>query len=106
MVNATLKRSLSLPFLTFYGLGTILGAGIYVLVGEVAGRAGMFAPISFFLAAVIAAFTAVSYAELSARIPKSAGEAIYAQKAFNRKNLSLILGLLVFLQESCPLQHW
>tara|TARA_Y100000294_G_scaffold144689_1_gene139729 strand:- start:1083 stop:2306 length:1224 start_codon:yes stop_codon:yes gene_type:complete len=95
MVNATLKRSLSLPFLTFYGLGTILGAGIYVLVGEVAGRAGMFAPISFFLAAVIAAFTAVSYAELSARIPKSAGEAIYAQKAFNRKNLSLILGLLV-----------
>tara|TARA_Y100000310_G_scaffold344724_2_gene459058 strand:+ start:1067 stop:2296 length:1230 start_codon:yes stop_codon:yes gene_type:complete len=95
MANATLKRNISLPLLTFYGLGTILGAGIYVLIGEVAGRAGMFAPISFLLAAVIAAFTAISYAELSARIPKSAGEAVYAQKAFNRKNLSLILGLLV-----------
>ncbi len=32
----TLKRALSLPVITFYGLGTIIGAGIYVLVGEVA----------------------------------------------------------------------
>tara|TARA_Y100000031_G_C8236463_1_gene393474 strand:- start:1210 stop:2436 length:1227 start_codon:yes stop_codon:yes gene_type:complete len=90
-----LKRSLSLPFITFYGLGTILGAGIYVLVGEVAGRAGLFAPIAFLIAALIVGFTAVSYAELSARLPKSAGEAVYVQKAFNKKNLSLIIGLLV-----------
>lgn len=30
-----LKRSLSFPLITFYGLGTIIGAGIYVLVGKV-----------------------------------------------------------------------
>jgi len=95
MAKTTLKRTLSLPYITFYGLGTILGAGIYVLIGEVAGKAGMLAPISFLLAAIIAGFTAVSYAELSARMPKSAGEAVYTETAFNKKNLSLIVGILV-----------
>ena len=76
-VSVSLKRSLSLPLLTFYGVGTILGAGIYVLIGEVAGEAGMRSPIAFLLAAVIAAFTALSYSELSSRIPRSAGEAAY-----------------------------
>ena len=37
-----LKRSLSLPLITFYGLGTILGAGIYVLVGKVADATSSF----------------------------------------------------------------
>lgn len=41
-----LLRSLSLPLITFYGLGTILGAGIYVLIGEVVGAAGMGAPLA------------------------------------------------------------
>ncbi|MEK7191612.1 MAG: amino acid permease, partial [Pseudomonadota bacterium] len=40
-----LKRTLSLTQITFYGLGTILGAGIYVLVGKVADTAGLYAPI-------------------------------------------------------------
>nr|NIO42543.1 amino acid permease [Burkholderiales bacterium] len=45
--QGALRRALSLPLVTFYGLGTILGAGIYVLVGEVAGVAGMYAPFAF-----------------------------------------------------------
>lgn len=80
-----LRRTLSLPLLCFYGLGTILGAGIYVLIGEVAGVAGMWAPLAFLTAALVAGFTALSYAELSSRIPKSAGEAAYLQKAFGLK---------------------
>ncbi|MFC1753824.1 APC family permease [Thermoproteota archaeon] len=95
--EATLKRSISLALLTFYGLGTIVGAGIYVLVGEVAGRAGMFTPIAFLLSAIIAAFTGISYAELSARYPKSAGEAIYAKKGFNNVHFSTLIGLLIVL---------
>jgi len=91
----TLKRTLSLPYITFYGLGTIIGAGIYVLVGEVAGKAGLFAPLSFLLASIIAFFTAVSFAELSARAPKSAGQALYVEIAFRRKSLSFITGMLV-----------
>lgn len=93
--QAQLKRSLSLPLITFYGLGTIIGAGIYVLIGAVAGKAGMFTPLAFLIAALIAGFTAFSYAELSSRFPKSAGEAVYIQQAFGRRWLSTITGLSV-----------
>jgi APA family basic amino acid/polyamine antiporter len=92
MTKPSLKRSLSLPLLTFYGLGTIIGAGIYVLIGAIAGKAGLFTPISFVLAAIIAGFTAFSYAELSSRLPRSAGEAVYIQEAFHRRWLSRLTG--------------
>jgi amino acid transporter len=92
MTKPSLKRSLSLPLLTFYGLGTIIGAGIYVLIGAVAGKAGLYAPISFVLAAIIAGFTAFSYAELSSRLPRSAGEALYIQEAFHIRWLSRTTG--------------
>ncbi len=62
-----LKRTLGLPVLLFYGLGNILGAGIYVLIGKVAGAAGMFTPLAFLVAAAVASFSAFSYSELSAR---------------------------------------
>lgn len=90
-----LKRTLTLPLLTFFGLGTILGAGIYVLVGEVAGLAGMHAPLAFVVAAVVASFTAFSYAELAARHPTSAAEAVYVQEGFGRPWLSMLVGALV-----------
>lgn len=93
--HPTLKRSLSLPLITFYGLGTIIGAGIYVLIGAVASKAGMFAPVAFLLAAIIAGFTAFSYAELSSRLPRSAGEAVYIQAAFGKQYLSSITGWCV-----------
>jgi amino acid transporter len=83
--------------LTLYGLGTIIGAGIYVLVGEVAGRAGLFAPVAFLVAAVVAVFTGFTYGELAARLPFSAGEAIYVHTAFHRKWLSTITGWAVVL---------
>lgn len=92
-----LKRSLSLPLITCYGIGTIVGAGIYVLIGEVAGLAGMYAPVAFALAALIAGFSAFSYAELSARHPRSAGEAVYVDEAFHRPLLSALTGWAVVL---------
>jgi amino acid transporter len=92
-----LRRSLSLPLITFYGLGNILGAGIYVLIGKVVGHAGLFAPLSFLLASLLASLTAFSYAELSARFPLSAGEAVYVQKGLRRPALAaLVGGLIVF----------
>lgn len=93
--KTSLKRSLKLPTVTFYGVGAILGAGIYVLIGEVAGVAGYYAPLSFLLAALIALFSAYSYAELSARYPQSAGEAVYIAKAFNNRPLTQLIGLMV-----------
>lgn len=94
---AQLKRGLSLWLLVFYGLGNILGAGIYVLVGKVAASAGLFAPAAFFVASLVAAFTALSYAELVARYPLSAGEAVYVQKGLGLPALSLMVGLLIVL---------
>ncbi len=95
--STELKRSLSLVQITLYGLGTILGAGIYVLVGKVAGMAGLYTPVSFVVAAALAALTGLSYAELSARYPKSAGEAVYVQEGLRRRGLSVLVGWLIIL---------
>jgi len=90
-----LKRSVTLPMVTLYGLGTIIGAGIFVLIGEVAGIAGIYAPLAFLVASIVAGFTAFSYAELSSRFPKSAGEAIYLEEVFHYSWLSITTGLAV-----------
>jgi len=47
--KAKLKRALGLPLITLIGLGNILGAGIYVLVGKVAGFAGASTILAFIL---------------------------------------------------------
>lgn len=95
--QGSLKRTISLPLLTFYGLGNILGAGIYVLMGKVVGAAGYFAPLAFFLASLVATFTALSYAEFASRHPHSAGEAVYLYEGFQWRFLSVLVGLLIAL---------
>lgn len=92
-----LRRSIGPVFLTFYGLGNILGAGIYVLLGKIAAQAGFYIPVSFLVASVVVAFTALSYAELSARMPLSAGEAVYLHRAFGYRWLSVLVGVLIAL---------
>ncbi|MEH6631063.1 MAG: amino acid permease [Halopseudomonas aestusnigri] len=92
-----LRRRLTLPLLILYGLGVTIGAGIYVLVGATASKAGIYAPISFLIAASVVAFTGFSYAELGTRYPVSAGEAAYVSKGFNSKHLPLITGLFVIV---------
>ncbi len=89
-----LRRSLNLPLLVLYGVGITIGAGIYVLIGAVAGHAGRYAPWSFVLAAVAMAFTVGSYAELATRFPVSAGEAAYMRAAFHSRLASTLTGLL------------
>ncbi|MBV1905238.1 MAG: amino acid permease [Pseudomonadales bacterium] len=91
----TLKRTLSLPMVVLYGLGTTIGAGIYALVGEIANVAGYYAPFSFFIAALLAGFTAISFAELCGRFPRAAGAALYVKQAFTSERLSTVIGLLV-----------
>ncbi|MGY8958040.1 MAG: hypothetical protein ACKVKG_00645, partial [Alphaproteobacteria bacterium] len=83
-----LERRLTLPLLTLYGLGVTIGAGIYVLVGATAAKAGFFAPISFLLAACVVGFTGFSYCELGTRYPVSAGEAVYVREGFNSRTMS------------------
>src|SRR6185436_13080624 len=92
-----LKRRLGLPLLVLYGTGITIGAGIYVLIGAVAGHAGTYAPWSFVLSAMVMALTVASYAELSTRFPVSAGEAAYVKAAFSSRALSVLTGLLTIV---------
>jgi len=95
--DTQLDRSVTLVQLTLFGTGSILGAGIYVLIGKVAGEAGIYTPMAFLLAAAIAAVTAFSYAEVSARYPRSAGEATYVLAAFQRPWLATLVGYAIVL---------
>jgi APA family basic amino acid/polyamine antiporter len=91
---AELKRTLGLGQCIFFGVGSILGAGIYTLIGKVAGWGGNLTWLSFLLASVTALFTAFSYAELSAAYPKAGGEYEYAKRAFGKKT-GLVLGSVI-----------
>ncbi|MBM3304118.1 MAG: amino acid permease, partial [Candidatus Aenigmarchaeota archaeon] len=87
-----LKKELSLRDDIFYGVGIIIGAGIFVLLGKGAGLAGNSVWLSFIIAAVMAAFTGLSYCELSSRYPDESAEYIYTRKAFRLSALSFIIG--------------
>ncbi len=89
-----LARSLGVTHAVLYGLGVTIGAGIYVLVGLAAGRAGLHAPVAFLLAAVVMAFSAATFAELGTRMPVAASEAAYVEAAFRRRRMALAVGLL------------
>ncbi len=91
--HTALRRRLGLPLLVLYGVGITVGAGIYVLIGAVAGHAGVYSPWAFLLAGIVMALTVASYAELSTRFPVSAGEAAYVRVAFQSRLLSTSIGL-------------
>ena len=78
-------------------VGDILGAGIYILVGDVAGDVGPSAWMAFMLAFSIAALSAASYSALVTRFPGPAGSALYVEKAFSRQTLTFVVGMAVML---------
>jgi len=90
-----LKRELGLFSTTLYGIGVILGAGIYALIGAGAGLAGNMLWAAFLISAIIALFTGLSYAELSSLFPKTAAEYNYTKKAFRKEGLSFVVGWLL-----------
>ena len=94
--HSELRRALGLGAITLYGIGDILGAGIYALVGKVAGVAGSQSWMSFAGALFVAGFTALSYAELVGRYPRSGSEAYYVRQAVPSPVLGFFIGWLVF----------
>lgn len=85
-------RNLSLGEFVVYGVGVILGADIYAIIGEAAGLAGEGLPLAFLAAAAAAAFTGVSYAELASQSPNGEGECV--RRAFDSKRLVEITAVL------------
>lgn len=91
--DSALKRTVSTRMLALYGIGNIVGAGVYVLIGKIAEPAGYLSIVAFAIAALVAFCSALSYAELAARFPVSAGVAVYLHEAFKAKRLSTVIGL-------------
>jgi amino acid transporter len=88
-----LKRTLGLSYVVLYGLGVTVGAGIYVLVGEVVAMSGDHAPIAFLIACLTMLLPAACFAELTGRMPFAAAEAHFVRAGFGSSILFLLVGL-------------
>ena len=95
MAQNALERSITLPMLIFYGVGTMVGGGFYALLGKVSGEAGMSTPVALLLAGSLAFISATSFAELASRYPVSAGEVRYVRMGLRRRDLAIVTGWLV-----------
>lgn len=90
-----LKRTVGPGQMMLYGIGSMLGAGIYGLVGRAAGLMGGAMWMAFLLAMCAALLTGLSYASLASRYPRAAGAAYATQRAFKLPWLSYLVGLTV-----------
>jgi APA family basic amino acid/polyamine antiporter len=93
--KASLKRHITLWPLVLYGVGDILGAGIYGLVGKAAGQMGNAVWMAFMVSMIAASFTGLSYASLGSRYPRAGGAAYVTHKAFGSHFLAYVVGLAV-----------
>ena len=89
-----LKRTVNLFHATLFGIGLILGAGIYVIIGDAAEIAGNLLWISFIISSFLAICTGFSYAELSSIFPKSAAEYVYVKNSLGISSISIFVGCL------------
>ncbi|GLW12377.1 amino acid permease [Microtetraspora sp. NBRC 13810] len=95
--QTSLKRVIGRRVLLLFVIGDILGAGIYALVGRVAGHVGGALWLPFLVAFVLAALTATAYAELVGKYPQAAGAALYANKAFAIPFVTFIVAFAVMM---------
>ncbi len=93
--QARLKQNIGPLQALVYGISLMLGAGIYVLIGDVAAIAGNAMWLSFLAAAFVASFTGLSYAELSSMFPKSSAEYIFVKNAFKNDLMAFVTGWMI-----------
>jgi len=95
--NVSATRSMNLWSVTAMGIGAMVGAGIFALLGEVALVAGSETYISFILGGFVAILSGYSYAKLAARYPDAGGLDTYFNQAFGVGRLSGTLTLIYLL---------
>jgi APA family basic amino acid/polyamine antiporter len=95
---AKLKRELTLTTATIMGIAVIVGAGIYSLIGAATAVAGSGVWLSFLIAAIVALFTGLSYAELASMFPQAGSSYLYVMKGFNNKLLGFSAGWLILFE--------
>jgi len=97
--ETSLKRALGLGYTTFFGIGLILGAGIYVLIGRAAAFAGDAVWLSVVFATLIAIMTGFSYAELASMYPFASSTHRYVKEAFSKHEIiAFIAGWLIVFE--------
>lgn len=94
-----LKRTLSWPHLVALGVGAIVGAGIYALIGQGAGMAGPGVIVSFGVAGLVCACAALCYAELATMMPASGSAYTYSYSALGEL-VGWIVGWALILEYS------
>ncbi len=92
-----LRRSLGLAALTLFGVGDILGAGVYGLSGRIAGMVGSAAWMSYVVAGFMAALTGLTYAELASRFPRAGGAAFFCKQAYRNSLVTFLVMVSVVL---------
>ena len=92
-----LRRSLGLFAIAAFGIGDILGAGVYGLVGRIAGLVGHAAWMSYAAAGVAAALTGLTYAEFTARHPRAGGAAHFCHVAYRTPLVTFLVMFFVVL---------
>ncbi|GAA4712585.1 APC family permease [Nocardioides conyzicola] len=91
--ESELTRSITGRLLFFYVLGDVLGSGIYVLIGLVAGAVGGAFWLAFAVGVTVATMTGLAYAELVTKYPQAAGAALYVNKAFGNRFLTFLMAV-------------
>jgi len=94
-----LKKEAGLFQVVAYGIGNIIGAGVYVLVGDASGLAGSAVWLAFLVGAIVALFTGLSYAELAAVYPKAASEYVFLGRAYGNRALSFLTQWMMLVTE-------
>ena len=93
--SPALLRTMGLFSLVVYGVGDMVGAGIYGTIGKAAGAMGNAVWLAFAISMVAALLTGLSYASLASRYPRAAGAAYVTHRAFHWPFLSYLIGLSV-----------
>jgi amino acid transporter len=90
--DSPLHKAITGPLLFLFILGDVLGAGVYALMGVLAGKVGGALWLPMLVALFLAMLTAGSYAELVTKYPRAGGAAVFAERAFKKPMLSFLVG--------------